>query len=184
MRIIAGTVKGRKLISTGDKSTRPTADNVKEAMFSILGDRIHGARVLDLFAGSGALGIEALSRGAAHCTFVDGSPDAVRVIYENLRVFDKAEGVAYDVHKAYAQKFLKKCDVYDITILDPPYKCGDIYKVLPLIGDVVNDCIVYEHAKDTKVPQTIQMFELNRTYSYGIKSISVYTKKENRDISG
>ena len=177
MRVISGIVKGRKLSPPDTKTTRPTADNVKEAMFSIIGERVGGARVLDLFAGSGALGIEALSRGAAHCCFVDGSADAVRVIYTNVQILDGIPDISYDIHKAYAQKFLKKCGKYDIIILDPPYGCGDIYKVTPLLAGAVCDggCVVYEHGRDTNPPRELPPLKLYKTYTYGIKSISFYT---------
>src|SRR4051794_20541590 len=93
MRIIAGTHRGRRLVAPPGRGTRPTSDRVREALFSILGRRVAGARVLDLFAGSGALGIEALSRGAAQATFVDDDPAAVRAIRANLGEIEGAEVV-------------------------------------------------------------------------------------------
>src|SRR5919199_2095346 len=93
MRVVAGTWGGRRLQAPRGDATRPTSDRVREALFSILGDRVTGARVLDLFAGSGALGIEALSRGAVEATFVDSAPAAIRAVRANL----DALGIEADV---------------------------------------------------------------------------------------
>src|ERR687889_1762341 len=102
MRVIAGTYGGRRLQAPPGTDTRPTSDRVREALFSILGERVEGARVLDLFAGSGALGIEALSRGAAEATFVDKAPAAIRAVRANL----EAVGADADVRRSDARRFL------------------------------------------------------------------------------
>jgi 16S rRNA (guanine966-N2)-methyltransferase len=121
MRVIAGTWGGRRLQAPPGAATRPTSDRVREALFSVLGDRIAGARVLDLFAGSGALGIEALSRGAAEATFVDAAPAAVRAIKANL----EALGAEATVRRGDARRFLGAASAtarqYDLVFLDPPY---------------------------------------------------------------
>src|SRR5215210_8563424 len=121
MRVIAGTYKGRRLQAPAGAATRPTADRVREALFSILGARVEGARVLDLFAGSGALGLEALSRGAAEATFVDSSAAAVRAVRANL----EALGGEAEVRREDALRFLHaspgKARHYDLVLLDPPY---------------------------------------------------------------
>jgi 16S rRNA (guanine966-N2)-methyltransferase len=117
MRVVAGEFKGRPLRAPRGARTRPTADRVREALFSILGD-VSGARVLDLFAGSGALGIEALSRGAASAEFVDDDPRAVAVIRRNL------EGVGAEarVTRRDAMRFLVEVQGrYDLVLVDPPY---------------------------------------------------------------
>ena len=122
MRVIAGTYGGRRLQTPPGTDTRPTADRVREALFSILGDRVPGARVLDLFAGSGALGIEALSRGAAEATFVDNAAPAIRAIGANL----EALGADATVVRAEARRFLggasRSARQYDLVFLDPPYR--------------------------------------------------------------
>ena len=124
MRVIAGTYGGRRLQAPPGMDTRPTSDRVREALFSILGERVPGARVLDLFAGSGALGIEALSRGAAEATFVDNAAPAVRAIGANL----EALGADATVVRAEARRFLggasRSARQYDLVFLDPPYRLG------------------------------------------------------------
>ena len=123
MRIIAGTHGGRRLAAPKGTATRPTSDRVREAVFSILAARIPGARVLDLFAGSGALGIEALSRGAASTVFVDADPAAIRAVAANLAGITGGDAVRRD-----ARKFLRTArengHVYDLIFLDPPYRDG------------------------------------------------------------
>jgi 16S rRNA (guanine966-N2)-methyltransferase len=138
MRVIAGTYGGRQLQSPGGMDTRPTADRVREALFSILGTRVEGARVLDLFAGSGALGIEALSRGAAEVTFVDNGAPAIRAVRANL----EALGAEAVVVRAEARRFLggasRSGRQYDLVFLDPPYRLAasfgrDLSAALPAV---------------------------------------------------
>jgi 16S rRNA (guanine966-N2)-methyltransferase len=121
VRIVAGRWGGRRLTTPQGLAARPTADRVREALFSILGDFVQGARVLDLFAGSGALGLEALSRGAAAATFVDSSEAAVRAVRANL----EALGGEAEVRREDALRFLRasagKPRHYDLVLLDPPY---------------------------------------------------------------
>ena len=121
MRVIAGAHKGRRLTAPPGRTTRPTSDRVREALFSILGARVVGARVLDLFAGSGALGIEALSRGADAVTFVDDDPAAVRAIRANLAGIDGAEVLRRDARNAL-QTARGDARQYDLVFLDPPYR--------------------------------------------------------------
>jgi 16S rRNA (guanine966-N2)-methyltransferase len=122
MRVIAGRWGGRRLQAPAGAATRPTSDRVREALFAILGARVEGARVLDLYAGSGALGIEALSRGAAEATFVDSAPAAVKAVRANL----EALGAEADVRRADARVFLRSASGagrhYDLVFLDPPYR--------------------------------------------------------------
>src|SRR3954466_10096047 len=122
MRVIAGIYGGRRLQGPPGTAARPTADRVREALFSILGDRVQDARVLDLFAGSGALAIEALSRGAAQATLVDGAAPAIRAITANLEAIDADATVV----RAEARRFLggasRSGRSYDLVFLDPPYR--------------------------------------------------------------
>ena len=116
MRVVAGTRGGRRITAPKGRDVRPTSDRVREALFSILGERVEGARVLDLFAGTGALGIEALSRGAAQATFVDRDTAAVRANLDALEL----DG---EVHRRDAEAFLRTAaGEYDLVFLDPPYR--------------------------------------------------------------
>jgi 16S rRNA (guanine966-N2)-methyltransferase len=125
VRVIAGTYGGRILKAPPGAATRPTSDRVREALFSILGERTRDARVLDLFAGSGALGLEALSRGAAAVTFVDDAAAAIRAIRANL----DALGADADVRRQDALRFLgtarERGAQYDLVFLDPPYRLAE-----------------------------------------------------------
>ncbi|HXV85476.1 MAG TPA: 16S rRNA (guanine(966)-N(2))-methyltransferase RsmD [Gemmatimonadales bacterium] len=124
MRIIAGAYRGRALQAPGDRRTRPTADRVKEAWFSILGPQLPGARVLDLFAGSGALGLEALSRGAGHVDFVDVSKPALAALRANVAALDAEEHVT--IHREDALRFASRLapHAFDLALADPPYRTG------------------------------------------------------------
>ena len=122
MRVVAGRYGGRRLTAPPGSATRPTSDRVREALFSVLGPAVQGARVLDLYAGSGALGIEALSRGASSALFVDRSPRAVAAIRANL----EALGIEAPVRRLEARAALRsasaRADAYDLVFLDPPYR--------------------------------------------------------------
>ena len=120
-RIIAGEFGGRRLVTPADPRVRPTADRVREAWFSILGDRIVGASVLDLFAGSGGLGLEALSRGARAVTFVELSPVSLAAIEANVESLGVADRVA--IHRRDAIRHVAKlpAGAFDIALADPPY---------------------------------------------------------------
>jgi 16S rRNA (guanine966-N2)-methyltransferase len=138
VRVIAGEWGGRRLQAPPGAATRPTSDRVREALFSVLGERVRGARVIDLFAGSGALGIEALSRGAAEATFVDSSPAAVRALRANL----DALGATAEVRRQDAVRHLGAASAaarqYDLVFLDPPYRLagrlgGELSAILPAV---------------------------------------------------
>jgi 16S rRNA (guanine(966)-N(2))-methyltransferase RsmD len=138
MRVIAGQWGGRRLQAPPGAATRPTSDRVREALFSVLGAQVEGARVLDLFAGSGALGIEALSRGAAEATFVDSAPAAVRALRANL----DALGAAAEVRRQDALRALAAARAaarqYDLVLLDPPYRLArrlgpELSAILPAV---------------------------------------------------
>jgi 16S rRNA (guanine966-N2)-methyltransferase len=138
VRVIAGRWGGRRLQAPPGDATRPTSDRVREALFSVLGDRVEGARVLDLFAGSGALGIEALSRGAAQATFVDSAAAAIRALRANLA----AVGADAEVRRQDARRHLAAASAgarqYDLVFLDPPYRLAgrlgpELSAILPAV---------------------------------------------------
>jgi 16S rRNA (guanine966-N2)-methyltransferase len=155
MRVIAGTAGGLVLVAPRDAGTRPIADRVKEALFAILADRVEGSRVLDLYAGSGAIGIEALSRGASHCDFVERGRAALAAIRENLRrtgLEDHASVHAADVLRHLARP---AGDRYDLVILDPPY--GERAILAPLERLVPHlapgGSVVVKHFWRTPIPE-------------------------------
>lgn len=147
MRVIAGIAKGHPLVAPTGRGTRPTADRVREAVFSALLPRLPGARVLDLYAGSGALGIEALSRGAARATFVERDRRALKAIGDNLdttRLADRARVLARDVRSALAH-LAGVGDCFDVVLLDPPYgvEADELDAVLSgVVGVVAEDAVV------------------------------------------
>jgi len=122
VRVVAGRFGGRRLVAPPGDATRPTSDRVRESLFSVLGPSTEGARVLDLYAGTGALGIEALSRGAAAAVFVDRAPAAIKAIRANL----EALGIEADVRRMHARAALRTAadsgEAYDLIFLDPPYR--------------------------------------------------------------
>lgn len=133
MRVITGFAKGRKLRTLSGEDVRPTTDRVKEALFSIIQFEIEGRRVLDLFAGSGQLGIEALSRGAASAVFVDSSRDSIEVVRENLKTTQLAQSA--QVMQMDSLAFLAgQCGPFDIALLDPPYGAGLVQRALPMVA--------------------------------------------------
>jgi len=135
MRVVAGKARGHKLIAPAGITTRPTGDRMKEDLFNILSSRLAGARFLDLYCGSGAMGIEALSRRAASATFVDQSKAAISATTANLQ----KTGLIEDAEILYmsAEKALHKLDIFDIIFIDPPYD-GD-YNILLLLPPILAD---------------------------------------------
>ena len=128
MRIIAGEAKGRKLYAPGGEDTRPTADRIRESVFGILGPRVLEARVLDLFGGTGALALEALSRGAARATIVDSSVKAIACIRRNAEAVLGADMARAEIFRAdYRQAIERLAQPFDLVFLDPPYRMETAY---------------------------------------------------------
>ncbi len=179
MRVIAGTQKGRRLHSPKGPGVRPTADRVKEALFSILGSRIVGARVLDLYAGTGAIGIEALSRGASHVTFVEPNQSALRVLRANLALC-RLEAAA-DIQVCPAEAFLRRTMAghppYDILFADPPYRLDIAKELWPMLAgtDIAapDALIVLEHSSRLTVLAEHRRLNVLRQYRYGDTTLSV-----------
>lgn len=183
MRVITGTARGRVLKTLEGEDVRPTTDRVKEAIFSIIQFELEGRRVLDLFAGSGQLGIEALSRGAAYATFTDMSAESVDIVKQNL-LSTKLGGNA-EVLRIEATAFLRgNKKKYDIIFMDPPYSKGILQSTLPYAVKNVNDggVIICEHPYGEEMPQTVGNFSIYRDYKYGKIGITVYRIGEEDDL--
>ena len=183
LRVIAGTAKGHKLKTIKGLTTRPTSDKVKGAVFNILAALIPGANVLDIYAGTGSLGIEALSRGADSAVFVDKSSECFHTIKENLahtKLESKATVIAGDVFVAL-NKFSKNNKKFDIIFLDPPYGKGLVEKTLKNIAenDIImqEGIIVAEHDVEDEVPEEVGGLERYRRQKYGDTVISFYRLK-------
>lgn len=182
MRVITGLARGRVLKTLEGEDVRPTTDRVKEAIFSIIQFEIEGREVLDLFAGSGQLGIEALSRGAAYATFTDLSKDAVSVIKSNLLTTGLHKNSA--VLQSDAMTFLRNTKKkFDIIFMDPPYSKGILQKALPLAAEVVSDggVIICEHPYGEEMPQKAGKFEIYREYKYSKLALTVYRLSQGDD---
>ncbi|MEG2203823.1 MAG: 16S rRNA (guanine(966)-N(2))-methyltransferase RsmD [Oscillospiraceae bacterium] len=179
MRVITGTAKGRKLLAPEGLDTRPTSDMAKEAIFSILQFELEGALVLDLFAGSGQLGIEALSRGARGAIFIDSSREAQATILSNL---DKTGlRAAARVSQMDAAMFLRGTqEQFDIALLDPPYGTGLISQALPLLVDHMNPggLILCETERNEILPDSAGIFTEKREYRYGKAKVTTYRRVE------
>lgn len=176
MQVITGSARGRKLMTVeGTDLVRPTAQKVKEAIFSAIQFEIEGAEVLDLFAGSGQLGIEALSRGAKFCTFADNSPVSLKVVRENIRHTD-FEDCSDVVNKPFGA-FLKLTGKrFDLAFLDPPYNKKILQKALPELEPKMSErgIIVCEHEKECALPKKLGRFTLTRTLAHGTIGVSFY----------
>ncbi len=180
MRVITGKARGILLKTPNGMQTRPTADRVKEALFSIIQFDIPGANVLDLFGGTGQLGIEALSRGAAKAVFVDTREDACKLIRENLKR-TKLDQNATVVRADYLE-YLKRCrDTFDVIILDPPYAEVFLEKALKLITEIdilqSNGIIITERPVEKDLPWEFEGYTRSKDYKYGNTLLALYRKE-------
>jgi 16S rRNA (guanine(966)-N(2))-methyltransferase RsmD len=176
MRIITGSARGRKLKTLEGLDVRPTTDKVKEAIYSAIQFDVEGATVLDLFSGSGQMGIEAISRGASTVYFVDRSKNSIECTRENVETvgFSKQAKIfnmdSLDFVRTTPQKF-------DIVIIDPPYSKGIIEQVLPILESKLNQGakVICEHEKYLKLPESVGELNLKKKYSYGKTEVTLYT---------
>ena len=177
MRVISGIAKGRKLKTPQGMNVRPTADSVKEAVFNIVRDDIIGRRVLDLFAGSGQMGIEALSRGAREAVFVDVSTTSIKLVNDNLKLC----GFAGETVKEDAVSYLQHAAQFDLIFIDPPYDSDYYEKVLEKIKlfDILTDggIIIVETRKNKILPAMDYPLRLIKEYEYGSVKITKFTKE-------
>lgn len=185
MRVITGKYRGRKLNTPENYDIRPTTDKAKEALFSILTNEIYGSRVLDLFAGTGSLGIEALSRGAEYCVFADSSRQSLNLVKENLehcKVEEDTKVMAGDYRKVLKQLGDRIEDgleeAFDIILLDPPYNKGLLDDAFALIeeGGVLAEggLIIAEHRKEEILPDELHGFLKLKERRYGVVVLSIY----------
>ena len=182
MRIITGAARGRRLITPEGRDVRPTPERVKEGIFSALQFEVEDRRVLDLFAGSGQLGLEALSRGAKSAVFVDQSETSLQIVRKNIAIAGM-EGAARTVWSDYAA-FAAACrEEFDLVFLDPPYAAGlwepALHAVLPLMSEY--GAIVCEHPKEVALPAQVGNFAVFRVYRYGKVAVTVYRKGETHE---
>lgn len=177
MRVITGIARGKRLATPTGSDVRPTTDKVKEALFSALQFDIEGRRILDLFAGSGQLGIEALSRGAESCIFVDNSRDSINLVKKNLEITGLADN-AKVIQSDFLSFTSRSCDTFDIVFLDPPYAAkmlvDAVKSVLPLMSDY--GMIVCEYPPEVIIPESIGGWGIYRTYRYGKINAAIYRK--------
>lgn len=179
MRVITGSARGRRLRTLEGLEVRPTTDKVKEAIFSKIQFEIEGRKILDLFAGSGQMGIEALSRGAAKAVFVDSSRDSAEVVRENLKTTNLAEKSVclLSDYKAYLSG---KPDVFDVVFLDPPYNKGLAADALECLSDYVSasGVVVCETAFDEQLPDKAGGLIKGKSSKYGKIAVTLYRKGE------
>ena len=181
MRVISGKARGVQLKTPEGMLTRPTADRVKEALFSIIQFELPGARVLDLFGGTGQLGIEAISRGAKEAVFVDAREEACKIIRENLRR-TKMEQYGKVVRADYMD-YLKRCrENFDIILLDPPYAEVFLENSLKMITEIdilqSGGIIVAERPVGKDLPWEFPGFTRSRDYKYGNTLLTLYRKAQ------
>ena len=189
MRVIAGSHRGRRLCGPKGTRLRPTSDKVREALFSILGARVPGSRFLDLYAGTGAVGIEALSRGADLVTFVELDPKAVQLMRKNLttcRLLNQA-----DVRVTSTNVFLQRIDwwqgPYDLLFADPPYTDTEQLEILHAAwqpGLLTNQALVIiEQDARTEPPDSIHHAKLIRRYAYGDTALFIYGRSNTESVA-
>lgn len=177
MKVITGSLRGRRLDTLGgEEITRPTSQITKEALFSAIQFELEDKKVLDLFAGSGQLGIEAISRGARHCTFVESNKQAYAVVEQNIKkckIEDKCTLVF-----SQASSFLMNKNNFDIVFADPPYHKGLIEECLPRLVGMMNDggVIICESARDEELPENVDGWCVDRVRNYGKTKLSYYRK--------
>ncbi|WP_439021728.1 16S rRNA (guanine(966)-N(2))-methyltransferase RsmD [Bacillus thuringiensis] len=180
MRVVSGKCKGHPLKAVPGNTTRPTTDKVKESIFNMIGPYFDGGTALDLFGGSGGLGIEAISRGIDKAIFVDRDSKAIKVIHQNLescRIQEQAEVYRNDAERA-VKALIKREVSFDLILIDPPYKEQKIVSLISVMdqhGLLHSDgLIMAEHGNDVVLPDSIGGLAKVRAENYGITAISIY----------
>ncbi|MCK8823600.1 16S rRNA (guanine(966)-N(2))-methyltransferase RsmD [Fuchsiella alkaliacetigena] len=182
MRVIAGKAKGQKLKSSSTQQVRPTSDRVKESLFNILGTAVRETKVLDLYAGFGGLGIEALSRGAKEATFIEKSRQQVEIIQENLSRTGFSEQAQVIKGEVLAKLHFLTTHSFDIILLDPPYEADLVEPTIAKIMDLdllqKAGVIVVEQSVQQEAQENLAALELIRNREYGNTRLSLYLKRE------
>ena len=177
MRVVSGSARGCRLQPVPGMNTRPTTDRVKENVFNLIQDHVRDADVLDLFAGTGQLGIECLSRGAESAVFVDKDRASVQIVRDNL----KTCGLKATVLQEDAQSFLRHCGKFDVIFVDPPYDSGLYESVLETINsvDILSNggIIICEARRERQLPDMTAPYAKRKEYSYGKVKVCIYTKE-------
>ncbi len=180
MRIIAGESRGIKLKTLqGSEIVRPTIERVKEGIFSSIHFFVEGAHVLDLFAGSGQMGIEALSRGAAHCVFIDEDKNAIDIIKSNLKAANLLQNATV-IHTDASNYLLRTQEKFNLIFLDPPYNKSIIETTLPNLQNIVCDdaIIIAETELNAKLPEKAGKITLKKQYKYSSVRVTKYIVEE------
>ena len=179
MRVITGSARGRRLETLEGEDVRPTTDRIKEAVFSIIQFQTEGRTFLDLFAGSGQMGIEALSRGAKQAFFIDSAKKSVEVVKRNLKA-TKLEENARVLQTDFRSFLASHSAQFDIAFLDPPYRTGLLQEALPLMAGVMKDTgvIIAENPLEEPLGEQYGDFVLDRQYRYGKIRITTYRHKD------
>lgn len=177
MQVIAGKYKGRKLISLDTIETRPTLSRVKESMFAIIDEHLYDARVLDLFAGSGSLGFEALSRGAEEVVFVDNNPKYKNVLEKNLARVTEKHSIIIDNFDSALTRLSKINSKFDVVFLDPPYNSDFGDKAIKLLTHLKllskGAIIVYEQDSKKCLQNAPELFIIKKSKKYGLAQVTI-----------
>ncbi len=182
MRIVAGSARGRKLISPEGMDVRPTTDKVKESLFNIIQFEVPDARVLDLFAGTGQLGLEALSRGAREAVFVDAAGKSLATVKKNVELCGFADRATL-VHADAIAWLSRREGTFDLVFLDPPYHKGLCEKAMEALPPVLNDsaAVICETQADEDLPERFGPFARAKEYRYSAIRLTVYRKNDTED---
>lgn len=175
MRIIAGRLKGRRLQAPRGLDVRPTSDGLRETLFNVLGETVVGARVLDGFAGTGALGLEALSRGAAHVTFIERAPRALAAVRDNAAHCGVEDACAI-IRDDFLRARSRAGHEFDLVLLDPPYDIEDLGDVVEAAASFVapGGRLVLEHARRRAAPEGVSALRRTRVLVAGDSALSFY----------
>ncbi len=179
MRIITGCARGKRLQTLEGRDVRPTTERVKESLFNILQFDIEGRRFLDLFAGSGQMGLEAVSRGARSAVLVDSARESIEVIRRNVEHTGLGHAVQV-VHSDFQTYLLRCAEPFDLAFLDPPYGTGLLQQALPLVAARMRQggSILCEHPTQETLPERAGEFVRARSYKYGKILLTLYRHKE------